>query len=224
MTAGTEAVRLYAGDMGTEVRWHVHAPNIASLIHVGEILHECSPPFFLRFNAGGWFEEHFTELQPARNRIDDLIIRGDRYLPGRIFVREEAADPEAMPALLQDVWLSRVPAEDYAIECGYEPAQEQFVVRNVGPKSAIARIWGTQPTSWPCQSLGSYNQTTNASYERAVAEKRPLYEHVLAMFRFPDSVQRWVPYHRLILPRLENTHDHAVSVVSACAEVGFKVL
>jgi len=219
-----EIVRLLQGELGTEVRWHVHAPNVAALFAVTLTLSECQTPFILRFNCGGWFEERHETVQSAVTRIHDLIARGDRFLPSRVFVEEMTPDPGEMPDVLKDVWLGVGAAEDFAIRCLFDSQSGSFIVNHVGPSSPIGRVWGTNPTSAPCRNSGAFGVSANHSYLRAIQQGRPVYEHVVAAFSFPDNALRWVPYHRIILPQHEVGSANSVLVVAECAAVNFKVL
>lgn len=219
-----EIVRLLQGDLGTEVRWHVHEPNVAALFAVALTLNECQTPIILRFNSGGWFEERHESVRSAVARINDLVTRGDRFLQSRVFVEEMSPDLGRMPHVLKDAWLGSGAAEDFAIKCFFDPQSESFIVNHVGPKSPIGRVWGTNPTSAPCRNSGAFGVSANHSYLRATQQGRRIYEHVIAAFSFPDNALRWVPYHRIILPQNEAGMIDSVVVVAECADVDFKVL
>ena len=48
-------VRVTSGSAGTEVKWNVQSPCVASLFVAKEWLQSNNSPCVLRFYAGGWF-------------------------------------------------------------------------------------------------------------------------------------------------------------------------
>jgi hypothetical protein len=219
----TRSVRVLQGALGTELRWHVHEPNFAALLMAQLTLSECPPPYILRFNLAGWFEESYETVPEAQLRVGDLIARADRFRPNRIYVEEVEPDPSRMPPVLKDVWQLEKAADDVAIKCHFDAQSETYVVNHVGPKSLIGRVWGTNPTTSPCLSSGPFASSANHSYRRATLEGRPLYEHVLAPFNFPDTEVRWIRYHRLIIPESCGDTRGNVSIISECADVAFRI-
>lgn len=218
------AVRLTTGPHGTEIMWVVTSPHVLSLFSAEALVDTLDGPFMLRFYAGGWFEELFSEAGEVHRRIAELVMHGDRHLASRIFVMSPEPDPLRLPQLLQEALQDGAAPSDMAVECRYEPAADAFVVCHVGAKSAIGRIWGTDVSSYPCLATGPLGQNANQSYRRALAEGTPIYEQVIASLRFPDQEMRWVPYHRVIVPLGRLGAGQNVAVVSACAEVDFRVL
>jgi len=218
------AVRLTAGDLGSEIKWVVHSPCISSLFAAKKFLDEADGPFVLRFYAAGWFEESHAALADVRARIDCLVMHGDRHIISRVFEKPSQPDEALTPALvLQVLRDQRLPAE-HVIECSYDLEQDSFVVGHIGVCSTIGRIWGTDPTSYPCMATGAFGSSANSAYKRALAAGLPVYEQVIAALRFPDQALRWVPYHRVILPRVSRAAGQSVAVVAEYADVDFRVL
>lgn len=218
------AVRLTASPAGTEVRWVVASPHVLSLFAAEALLGELQGPFMLRFYVGGWFEERFDSGGEAADRIRSLVMHADRHLTSRIFVQSAEPHSATVPEPLLEVWREQAVARDDAVECRYEADLDGFVVRHVGARSAIGRIWGTDPTSFPCLATGALGRNASLSYSKAVSLGAPLYEQVLAALRFPDQSLNWVPYHRVILPVACAGASPVVLVASEYAQVDFRVL
>jgi hypothetical protein len=126
--------------------------------------------------------------------------------------------------LLNDCLLSNVPPEEYAVECSYDDASQQFVVDRVGAKSPISKFYGTYLSSFPCQTVGSYNDTVSEAYKHVINTGKPRSDHVLAAFRLPDNQVHWVPYQRLILPKRGLPGSHSVAVISEISRISFNVI
>lgn len=218
------AVRLTTGPLGTEVKWHVCSPCYASLCTVMHWLPQARGPFVLRFQANGWFEEVLPSVSAAVRRIEHILARGDRHFTSRIFTMEQDPLRATMPDLLRETLREQSPPQDYAVECAFDTRSRQFVVKHVGSKSAIGRVWGPYTSSFPCQTEGTYGDSVSAAYEDVIKHGRPRYDHVLAALRLPDNDVHWVPYHRLILPHASADQASAVSVVSQIAQVDISVL
>lgn len=217
-------VRIVTGELGTEIKWKVQTPCISSLLRAVHFLQEAKPPFVLRFHAFGWFEEVHREAWTAIQRIEEILARGDRQFFSRAFVQE--ADPKTarLSQVMRQALEDQVADEDYAVEATLDETTHSFVVQKVGPKSAIGRVWGTITSSFPCQPTSKYGDAVSEAYERVLRTGKPHYDQVLAALRLPDNQVHWIPYHRVVLPKL---HDHAgpgVTIVSEIAPVEIKVL
>ncbi len=217
-------VRITTGDHGTEIKWTVLSPCLSSLFVVHDWLLSATGPFVLRFYVSGWFEEFYQTHQQASRRIDEIIARGDRHLTKRTFVQEVEPNATTLTPLLNDCLISNVSPEDYAVECSFEEASQQFVVDKVGPKSPISKFYGTYLSSFPCQSIGSYNDTVSEAYKHVINTGKPRSDHILAAFRLPDNQVHWVPYQRLILPKRGVPGSHSVVVVSEISRISFNVI
>ncbi|MFO1033018.1 MAG: hypothetical protein U1E15_02625 [Hyphomicrobiales bacterium] len=218
------AVQWMTGEAGTSIRWTVGVRNFASLTAVCSELTRATLPIMLHFFSGGWFEERHDTAAEAIARIEALMMRGDVVLPGRIFVRASEPHARTMPATLHEVWQSKAVPHDLAVHCVLEPDSGSFVVVDVGRSSAIGRVWGTSPSSWPCLPMGAYGASATDAYFRAVEDGQPRYDQVVAALRFPDENLRWVSYHRIIQPERSVHGRLAVSVVSEYGDVGFHVI
>lgn len=181
-------------------------------------------PFVLRFFAAGWFEESYCSLDEVRGRIGALVMHGDRHIISKVFEKPSQPNEVRTPELVRQVLRDMRPPEEHAIECRYDAEQDSFVVSRIGVHSTIGRIWGTDPTTYPCLATGAFGNSASSAYKRAILAGIPVYEQVIAALRFPDQTLRWVPYHRVILPRASRLGGHAVAVVSEYADVDFRVL
>jgi hypothetical protein len=217
-------VRLTTGDLGTELRWIVSSPCVASLYAAMQILPEKASPYILRFLAVGWFEEIHVDAPTALRRIEEIIARGDRHFTGRIFFEQHRAETAELPEVLRESLDCGTVPDDYAVVCSLNRTSQNFVVEHVGAKSAIGRLWGTYKASPPCQAAGSYGDTVAETYREVLLRDRPRYDHVLAALRLPDNAVHWVPYHRLIMPQRDSNAGPAVAVISQIAQVDIVVL
>lgn len=218
------AVRLTAGDLGTEIKWVVASPCVASLSAVEALLDGTDGPYVLRFFAAGWFEETYRNAVDVHIRVAALVMHGDRHIASKVFEKPSLPDGVLTPEIVRQALHDLHPPSELAIECRYDEVQDSFLVCRIGELSTIGRIWGTDPTTYPCLATGPYGSSASAAYKRALATGLPAYEQVIAALRFPDQALRWIPYHRVILPRIAHSGAQTVSVVSACADVDFRVL
>ncbi len=218
------AVRLTAGDLGTEIKWVVASPHLSSLFVAEALLEESDGPFVLRFYSAGWFEERFACVKDVHVRIAGLVMHADRHIISRVFERSATPDAARTPAIVRHVLNDQRPPPDHSIECCFDANQDGFVVRRVGERSTIGRIWGTDPTSYPCQTTGAFGNSASSAYKRALEAREPVYEQVVAALRFPDTSLHWVSYHRVILPMVSRRGDQSVAVVSEYGDVDFCVL
>ena len=217
-------VRITSGSIGSEIKWHVQTPCIASLFVVSDWLLKAQAPFVLRFYISGWFEEFYQTATQAIARLEAIIARGDRHFPVRTFVQQVEISKSILAPLVLDASTSVSTIDDVAIECVYNRENQRFNVTAVGKQSLIAKVYGDVESSFPRQSTGSYSDAVNLGYIDVLQSGKPRADHVLAALRFPNNTVYWVPYHRLILPVLGQTKSDAVKVVSQFGSIGFKVI
>jgi hypothetical protein len=218
------SVRLTTGELGTEVKWHVTSPCVASLFTAMQWVAGVRAPFILRFFAVGWFEEVYREPAAAVARMEQVLARGDRHFTGRVFIQQATLESALLPDVLKAALEGQPVPPDYAVDCTYDENSHAFRVDRVGAKSAIGRVWGTFTTSHPCQSEGSYGDPVNATYDDVLRTGKPRYDHVLAALRLPDNALHWVPYHRVVFPKRTGRNEHSVEVISQIARVDIQVL
>lgn len=221
LTSGS--VRLTTGDLGTEIKWEVSSPCVASLFRTIQWLPTVKPPYILRFLAIGWFEEVCQTAEAAIKRIEQVLARGDRYFTTRVFIEQHSPESGIMPEVLQSAIQGRNLAEDYAVDCSFDLDSHLFKVERIGPQSAIGRVWGTFPTSYPCQIEGSFGDPVNATYQDVLRTGKARYDHVLAALRLPDNAVHWVPYQRVVVPRTVEG-KHGVKVFAQITKVDIQVL
>jgi hypothetical protein len=217
-------VRLTTGDIGTEIRWSVFSPCFASLFTAQEWLTSAKPPFMLRYYLSGWFEEVISTAELARRRIDEIISKSELHIAHHTFVKQMHPDSQPLPPLLQHSFDRSQPLDEYAVTCTLDRTSQQYRVSHIGPKSIIARVYGTTPASYPCKNGGSYDTRVSEAYAQVLDTGRPRYDHVLAAFRTPDNSVHWVPYQRLIFPVGGRASKDTVSVVSEIANVDIRII
>jgi hypothetical protein len=217
-------VRLTTGELGTEVKWVVNSPCVTSLFNAIQWLPSVRPPYILRFLAVGWFEEVYREAAAATQRIEQVLARGDRHFTSRVFIKEANVLSENLPQVMAEALKGQQISYDHSVDCSYDENSNLFRVERVGAKSAIGRVWGTYTSSHPCQSVGSYGDPVNETYKEVMRSNKPRYDHVLAALRLPDNALHWVPYHRVVYPRIDDQGNRGVAVVSQIAKVDIQVL
>lgn len=218
------SVRLTTGQLGTEIKWVVNSPCVTSLFKAISWVGSAKAPFILRFYATGWFEEVYREPAAAVRRIEQVLARGDRHFTSRVFIKETTGDEASIPDVMKDALFGQSISTEHSIDCSYDENSNMFRVDRVGPKSAIGRVWGTYTSSHPCQSVGSYGDPVNETYQDVLKNNKPRYDHVLAALRLPDNALHWVPYHRVVYPRREGSKLNGVAVISQIARVDITVL
>jgi hypothetical protein len=217
-------VRIVTGELGTEIKWKVQTPCFSSLLRAVHFLQEAKPPFVLRFHAFGWFEEVYREAWTAIQRVEEILARGDRHFFSRAFVQDADPNTARLSPVMRQALEVQVVDEDYAVEATLDETTNSFVVEKVGPKSAIGRVWGTITSSFPCQPTSKYGDAVSEAYENVLITGKPHYDQVLAALRLPDNQVHWVPYHRVVLPKLRDHAPRGVTIVSEIAPVEIKVL
>jgi hypothetical protein len=217
-------VRITAGIQCIELKWVVQAPCLASLFFTQDWLKDANAPVLLRFYVSGWFEELFQSKNDAIRRLDTIIARGDRHFTSRTLIKEFSIDEAPLTPLLTDCLKEKTVAAEYAVECIYEVTTNQFLVDRIGPKSMISKVWGDFPSSFPCQSAGSYGHAVSQAYSEVLNSGKPRYDHVLAAMRMPDNDVFWVPYRRLVFPRTSANRKPAVMVVSEITPVDIQLI
>ena len=217
-------VRLTTGDIGTEIKWHVQTPCIASLFVVLDWIRNARGPYVLRFFASGWFEEFYATANETSMRIDSIISRGDRHFPVRTFVQKVPLQEKSLSALIQQCLFNTSLPEDVSVDCTFERNTERFVVDRVGPRSLMGRLYGQSDNSFAHQSTGSFSEAVSEGYREVLNTGRPRADHVLAALRLSNNQVHWVPYHRLILPKLNSGKTFGVKVIADAAMINFKVI
>ena len=216
-------VRVTSGSAGTEVKWAVQSPCVTSLFVAKEWLQSHNSPCVLRFYAGGWFEEFLDDAYQAGERIEDTIMRGDRHVSSKIFIQKVEPNGKNLTPLLAESLNNPDAVKDFAVECVLEENTGQFLVETIGPRSAVAKVYGTFLHSYPCQSASSYSQTVSEAYAEVVATGRPRHDHVLAAMRMPNNEIFWVPYRRMVLPKHDSVRP-SVTVISELTPVDIHLI
>lgn len=217
-------VRITTGDLGTEIKWHVFSPCVASMFAAIPWLEQAKPPYVLRFHVSGWFEEFYQTHAEVTKRIEDIIARGDRHFTTRTLIKEFDWHEKPLTPLLESCLIDESQAGQYAVECVYEEHTQQFLVETIGEKSAIRKVWGNFLSSYPCQTSNQYGQVVSEAYQQVLNTGKPRFDHVLAALRMPNNEVFWVPYKRLVLPKRGSTHRPTVLVVSEITGVDIQLI
>ncbi len=218
-------VKLECASAGTTVHWVMFGANWSSLMFLSEFIVTCEAPVTLRYFNGGWFEETIDNVIGARQRLDVLFSKADVRLSQRTFVVPFDEEHRLMPEILRVAFNSGSIPDDKAVICKVDMNAELHSVESVGRNSALASIWGVVPVSYPCQTGHSYDKVVSRSYFKAIAEGRPIYDHVLAAMVKPDSEVQWMHYQRVILSEKSTLPGEAkVKVICEIAPVDISLL
>lgn len=218
-------VRVVSGPEGTEIRWSATAPSFASLFYVMEWLLDLPSPFMLRFFLCGWFEETVESAVAARQRLQQIVARSDVHLLQRTFVHEFDPSAKRLPRLLSDALARGANAcDDHAVDCQMDDRSGRFRVVHIGAKSAIARLWGLAPVSFPCLPGGTYDSIVSDAYREVLRSGRTRYDHIYAAMVTPDSSVVWIPYQRVVMPAPPLAGSRSVRVVSEIAKVDIEII
>lgn len=205
-----------------EVRWAVFSPNWSSLFYAMSWIKNSPPPYRLRYFIAGWCEEIYQDALEACDRIDEIIAKSDIHISTRTFVKEVDPGVVSIPDLLHNALITQAAKPEFTVDCALDGSR--FAVQRVGTHSAIAQIWGLNPSSYPCRSGNSYDQLVSAAYQKVLKTGEPHYDHVMASMVTPDQIPIWVPYQRVVLPHLFPDGRKGVSVLSSLCDVDIKLL
>ncbi len=220
-----ELVKIEMGPDGMTIRWVMFAANWTSLYFAMQWIRPFTGPFTLCFFNSGWFEESFEESKDACSRIEKLIAKSDIRFSARTYTK--AFDPAGrkLPTLLQSMWDSGVISENNAVHCAIDAERRLTQVEHVGSDSALAKVWGISPVSYPCLSGHSYDRIVSECYYEVVKTGKPVYDHVLAAMVHPGGEVRWFGYHRLVFPNsLKVGNLPQVTVACEVAKVDIPIL
>jgi hypothetical protein len=209
---------------GTTIRWAMFASNWASLYYVGELLPTLPSPYTFEFFLSGWFTQTIEDPYLASGRLQELVVKSDVHLRQKTHVRSLSPEFASwIPDLLIDAFQDKAVNPDFSVDCVFDPISSRFAVQRVGRNSGIAKLFGTQPTTFPCLSGHSYDQIVSRAYKRVVDSGEPHYDHVCASLPVANT-QRWLTYQRVILPQHFPDGRSGVTVVSEFGKVDINLL
>ncbi len=218
------SVRVTTGPVGTEVKWHVQTPCFTSIFVIMDQLPKYQAPICLRFFISGWFEEFFQDAMQARKRLEGILARGDRHFPIKTFVEKVDSRPSMISDLIQNCLLTQQFPEELTVECEFESNLERFNVNRVGSKSLMSKLYGVVENSFAYQNSTSFSDAVSQGYREVLDTGKPRTDHVLAALRMANNEVHWVPYHRLIFPKLGSSSKPGVSIIADLANISFKVI
>ncbi len=220
-----DLIKIETGPRGTRAHWITFGRNWSSLVYLSDFIMTCAAPVTLRYFNAGWFEETLSTTEAARDRIQAIMSKSDIRFAQRTYT--ESYDPVSheMPEKLRQAYESQQTPDDWSVICAIDTEREIVNVEHVGKDSALGKIWGVSPVSYPCQTGHSYDRVVSRSYFTAIQQGRPLYDHVLAAMVRPDGEVSWLGYRRLIFPETKVVNGFGrVRVVSELGPVDIKLL
>jgi hypothetical protein len=217
-----DLVHIAAGPEGTRIRWVMFTANWASLLFAKEWVKSFFGPYQLEYFNAGWFTETWLDAGQASARIDHLIDRSDTRLSSRVYVQSRTPHLSQLPPALRMCWEAGEGPESSTVQCQLDATSGKTHVNFIGSDSALAKVWGATPVSYPCLPGNSYDRAVSASYHEVVRTGRPHYDHVLASMVHPGGEILWSSYQRIVFPH--RTLRNNVVVVSEAAPVAIAVL
>lgn len=220
-----ELVKIEIANGRTTIKWVMFAANWSSLYFASSWLESLSGSVALNFFNSGWFEEKYDDAATARTRLEQLIPKSDVRFSSRTYTQTFDPKAQILPDMLQQAFSSGSVDPDQAVLCTIDTERKLTQVEQVGENSALAKVWGISPVSFPCLSGHSYDRVVSESYYEVVRTGRPVYDHVLAAMVHPGGDVRWFGYHRLIFPSKVRTKNfHMVEVACEVAKVDIPIL
>lgn len=220
-----ELVKITVDPNKTTLKWVMFAANWSSLYFAVAWLNDIATPVTLCFFNSGWFEETHDNAEAARNRIEELIPKSDVRFSTRTYTRSFDPALAKMPDMLSQAWKTGSIDSNQAVLCGIDVERRLTQVEYVGTDSALAKVWGISPVSYPCLSGHSYDRIVSETYFEAARTGRPIYDHVLAAMTHPGGDVHWFGYHRLVFPsKMKSNNFQIVSVACEVAKVNIPIL
>lgn len=217
-----ELVKVETTPAGTSCKWVMFGANWTSLYVLRELLSTYVAPYTFEFFNTGWFNETFQSVTDARLRVDQLISKSDVRFSTRTYTRSFSTSDHAMTPRLKSMWNSGGLDESSSVHCTINTELEQTVVDYIGPNSALAKVWGVSPVSYPTLSGHSYDRVVSKSYYEVIRTGRPHFDHVLAAMVRPDGIVQWLGYQRLVFPK-SGTKNGLPQVSVACEFADVKI-
>jgi hypothetical protein len=205
LLAQRELVKVVITPAGATLKWVMFAANWTSLFFASDWISAFIGPITLEFFNAGWFTERLESASEAKMRIEQLIQKSDVHFSSRTYTRSFDPVGRKLPEMLSDVWSTGVVDESRAVHCAIDTERELTQVEHVGANSALAKVWGISPVTYPCLSGHSYDRVVSKSYYDVVRTGRPHYDHVLAAMVDPKGEVKWFGYHRLIFPKKKSS-------------------
>ncbi len=217
-------VQVLLSNSSITIRWHLFAPNWSSLYYLLEWLPGQDGPCRLEYFAAGWFTEDYDEVARAMPRIRQLMDKSDVFLRSRVFIKPSDMNLGMAPSLLQDVLMKKRAPSEYGVDCVEDPETHTFKVARIGERTPIAQRWGMTPVCFPCMNGNDYDQLVSSIYPQVLKTGEAHYDHVYAAMQENDGRVSWVPYQRVVLPKVFRDGSKGVRVVSQIAPVDIRVI
>jgi hypothetical protein len=218
---GNPLVKISATAHGTSLTWVAFSANWSSLFFAKEWIGTFPGPYTLRYFLSGWFTERYSDPEQARNRIDQLIAKSDIHLSQRVYTRHMEPLTRQLPDKLRLTLEAGQAAEDSSIDCHVDRSTGRVTVERIGSDSAIARVWGQSPVSYPCIRGNTYDRIVSRAYHEVLQTGKPHYDHIIAAMKRPDGELAWIPYQRIVMPGGQRS---SVRVVTEAAPVAIAIL
>lgn len=208
---------------GTTIRWAMFASNWSSLYYLAETIGNLPGPYTFEFFLSGWFTQTVRDPHEAACRLHDLLVKSDIHLRQKTFVKAIPANSSVyIPDALGTALIEHRFPEDRSVECVFDDTSGRFFVERLGRNSTIAKMWGTSPTTFPCQTGHSYDQMISQAYRMVMKTGEIHYDHVLASMVTSAQKQVWIPYQRVVLPHQFPDGRKGVAIMSEVADVAIK--
>lgn len=217
-------VKIVQDGNGTAVKWAMFTANWASLYFAIEWIHSCPAPYHLYYHSAGWFHEKYLTSAEASERISQLVYKSDIHLSRTVYIYDANENRDDVPVLLKAALQHNEADEEHSVDCLYDASSRKFRVSRVGAQSAIAKLWGMSPVSYPCLNGHSYDEAVSKVYPEVTRTGDPHYDHIYAAMMSPTGEVHWLPYQRVVIPLRTMRNKKGVRVVTEQAKVDISPL
>ena len=189
----------------THVRWDPRHPCRSSICAAVEAVLKAGTAAMLHYYKSGWFSEPCATAEKAAIRIFEIQDAKHVDILKPAFVRQTAYDFKNIPPLIRLMMSNPYIYGEYAVETVYDGEDDWFPATFSGRHSASARILGSD---WIEQGLlgeSALNRDADDEITREFAGVlntwKARYDQIMASLAREDGEPRWVPYHRVVVPR-----------------------
>ncbi len=189
----------------TQVRWDPAHADKASIDAAVQAIMQANAATTLVFYKSGWFKEHYSSASDAAARLLMVGIMGDVKISRSAFIKEQNCRFDRLPPLIKLMMRNRQMYHDYSIETAFDERRNWFPPTRSGRLSATAQVLGPDWITNGALHEEPQNKPADdemvREYHGVLKSWAPRYDTALASLARDGEEPRWVPYHRVVLPR-----------------------
>lgn len=189
----------------TTVRWDPLHADQSSIDAAIERVQESGAATTLRFYKSGWFKEYYGTAQDAIRRMHEIQALQHVDIARPAFIREQAYETEKLPPLIKSMMRHSHFYKAFAIENFLDERDNQFLPSYSGRRSATSQVLGEDWIEKGSLDECMVNQPSVdelvCAYSDVLDKWTPRYDQVIVALAFENDEPKWVPYHRVTVPR-----------------------